>query len=89
MLLTKIGRCQEAIHAAMSVPGISAAEQGMLITLLDFVSTQNDREYMNAFVSDLDLQKSLSLKGYEDYKKQVLDPMLFVLSNYTKLIESK
>ena len=89
MLLTKIGACQESINQAMADPEIGAVELGMLTTLLDFVNGEFEREMMTNFISDFDLQKSIAIKGVDDYVTEILTPKKQLLERYKNLIAQK
>lgn len=81
-MLTKIGQCQEAIATAMKEPDISSAERGMLITLLDYVSGEAERELLDQFVNDITMQKSMAVQGIDKYIKEILEPRQRLLEKY-------
>ncbi len=88
-LLTKIGACQQAINDAMKDPNITTTELGMLTTLLDFINGEHQRELMDMFVSDLDLQKSMAVQSLELYIKEILEPKKRLLDEYIKAVSAR
>lgn len=84
-LLTKVGECQQAIHNAMQDPEITTVELGMLTSLLDYINGESNREIMDAFVSDSDLQRSLASQSIDTYISEVLEPQIKLLDTYIKM----